>query len=360
MPPRPPRSPGLKPNQHPQSPNHPPPGRPIAGPQGRSPAAPQARPTAGRLALNPSYGFKTPTLEDTQKTRLPKLEGTAKLEGTVQPFQNVSFEDYENEGTTVVTREEIDDQAVISGGHASSNEGDLQESTVIPTFALICPLLHSKIILKSEGTVIIGRSPSVEITLPAKKVSRKHAEIKFDGHGYSIHDLGSTNGTFVNGSRIHRRRRLRSGMKIDIGAFTFDVIELATADEDIDVHHGEDANQETVVNLGVDLAGSLEELSIAEVVQFIETIGKTGRLDFFEGSNNGVVWIEDGTVIHAEFGPDFGLKAAITLFGKQEGNFEFKRCKVQCPHSVMKATTWLLMEAARLADEAAMEKTDLD
>jgi EAL domain-containing protein (putative c-di-GMP-specific phosphodiesterase class I) len=48
----------------------------------------------------------------------------------------------------------------------------------------------------------IGRRPGLELTLPADSVSKAHAEIYWDGGGLRLRDLGSTNGTFVNGEPV--------------------------------------------------------------------------------------------------------------------------------------------------------------
>ena len=50
--------------------------------------------------------------------------------------------------------------------------------------------------------LIIGRHDECEVTLPDRQVSRNHARIFWDGYGYSIEDLGSKNGTHVNGVDI--------------------------------------------------------------------------------------------------------------------------------------------------------------
>ena len=53
-----------------------------------------------------------------------------------------------------------------------------------------------------EREVIIGRSSACKLRLPSKNVSRKHARIFFRNDEYYIEDLGSTNGTYVNGIRV--------------------------------------------------------------------------------------------------------------------------------------------------------------
>jgi pSer/pThr/pTyr-binding forkhead associated (FHA) protein len=60
----------------------------------------------------------------------------------------------------------------------------------------------NKVIELREEEVIIGRGSSCKLRLPSKSVSRKHARIFFRNDEYYIEDLGSTNGTYVNGIRV--------------------------------------------------------------------------------------------------------------------------------------------------------------
>lgn len=62
----------------------------------------------------------------------------------------------------------------------------------------------------------IGRWPDNDIVLPDRMVSRHHAHIHREGDCYVLEDLGSTNGTFVNGARLGSRHRLDDGDRIQI------------------------------------------------------------------------------------------------------------------------------------------------
>lgn len=74
----------------------------------------------------------------------------------------------------------------------------------------------SKVIELGEGEIIIGRIPECEIQLSAEDISRKHARLFFHNEEYHIEDLGSTNGTYVNGIKIVKCA-LRSNDHINIG-----------------------------------------------------------------------------------------------------------------------------------------------
>ena len=68
----------------------------------------------------------------------------------------------------------------------------------------------------SDPTAGIGRDPSNLIQLHDTEVSRRHAELRSDGRGYVLSDLGSSNGTFVNGQRVERHE-LTSGDQVQLG-----------------------------------------------------------------------------------------------------------------------------------------------
>ncbi|MEW6083604.1 MAG: FHA domain-containing protein [Chloroflexota bacterium] len=70
-------------------------------------------------------------------------------------------------------------------------------------------------LIKSE--VVIGRDDGVEIVISTPAVSRRHARLMLEGDAYAIEDLGSSNGTFVNGDRVIGRRKLQHGDQIRLG-----------------------------------------------------------------------------------------------------------------------------------------------
>ncbi len=65
--------------------------------------------------------------------------------------------------------------------------------------------------------VTVGRSSSNDVVLDDPAVSRRHAALERLAAGWSIHDLGSRNGTYVNGEPLERERPLYSGDEIVMG-----------------------------------------------------------------------------------------------------------------------------------------------
>jgi pSer/pThr/pTyr-binding forkhead associated (FHA) protein len=71
------------------------------------------------------------------------------------------------------------------------------------------------------GSAVIGREPANGVPLDRDTTaSRRHAQISAEGGGYRIQDLGSANGTFVNGARV-TESLLNPGDEVSIGGTRF-------------------------------------------------------------------------------------------------------------------------------------------
>jgi hypothetical protein len=70
-----------------------------------------------------------------------------------------------------------------------------------------------------EEPIAIGRLPDCDIVLNDPNVSRRHAEVRRRGNDFVVVDLGSTNGTKVNGDGV-KQRRLADGDEISVGNTT--------------------------------------------------------------------------------------------------------------------------------------------
>lgn len=67
------------------------------------------------------------------------------------------------------------------------------------------------------GPIIVGRSPGADIVIGASYVSARHARFNLMGASLFVEDLGSTNGTAVNGYTISEPVALRDGDVVNVG-----------------------------------------------------------------------------------------------------------------------------------------------
>ena len=105
-----------------------------------------------------------------------------------------------------------------------------------PTAAVVSPMgapataVKNPRLVKSDGSVvliqdgsnIVGRDEGLSVSLPGESsVSRQHARLDKAGDDVRISDMGSTNGTFINGARLSGETLLKPGDNIQFGAIAF-------------------------------------------------------------------------------------------------------------------------------------------
>ncbi len=74
-------------------------------------------------------------------------------------------------------------------------------------------------ILLGDEPILVGRVPPCSVVLSASAVSREHCRIELVDDHAEVTDLGSTNGTFVNGVRIAGRTAIQHGAVIQVGSY---------------------------------------------------------------------------------------------------------------------------------------------
>ncbi len=105
--------------------------------------------------------------------------------------------------------------------------GNLANTAPITTVASGLPSLvlineGGKQVRLSSPTTVIGRAPECDMVIKASDVSKRHCRILLSANQVVIEDLGSSNGTFVNGEQIERVR-LRDGDELELGGHVFKV-----------------------------------------------------------------------------------------------------------------------------------------
>jgi pSer/pThr/pTyr-binding forkhead associated (FHA) protein len=73
---------------------------------------------------------------------------------------------------------------------------------------------------RPTARVVIGRQADSDFVIDDRTVSRRHAAIHREGPSWILEDLGSTNGTHVNGDSVKRRAAIKPGDEIGFGAAT--------------------------------------------------------------------------------------------------------------------------------------------
>lgn len=98
------------------------------------------------------------------------------------------------------------------------------------------------------------------------------------------------------------------------------------------------------------LKGSLQSISLMDVVQLLNVNRKTGKLYVINGKRSGILFVQNGQVIHAETPDTNGETAAFDVLEWEKGEFEFIGTKIQAPTSIRRSLQDLLMESARTSD----------
>ena len=70
--------------------------------------------------------------------------------------------------------------------------------------------------------LVIGRGRGADVVIAEPTMSRAHAAIGYDGEGFFVQDLGSTNGTRVNGTR-EQKSSLKDGDEVQLGKLLLSV-----------------------------------------------------------------------------------------------------------------------------------------
>jgi sigma-B regulation protein RsbU (phosphoserine phosphatase) len=112
--------------------------------------------------------------------------------------------------------------------------------------------------------VSIGRASDCSIPIKDRYLSRKHAEIIADGNTWVLKDLGSANGTYLNGSRVERDEQLKTGDRIRLGD-TEIVFETSERSTDRFIAVAESAISATIAIPVHDIADKPEEKDVARL-----------------------------------------------------------------------------------------------
>ncbi len=182
-------------------------------------------------------------------------------------------------------------------------------------------------VLEPGKTYRIGRDRANAIFVPAHAVSRIHAEIVEEKGKWIVRDLGSRNGTLVNGERVIERP-LRHGDRITVGNVDLSYHEANEAEtrELLEKRaRGPGGDTARIVFGSEEFFGDLENVSVTEIAQFLHHNRKTGCLAVRErGGREGRLHFVLGEIVHAECGSEQGEGVAERLLLARSGRFSFR------------------------------------
>ncbi len=116
----------------------------------------------------------------------------------------------------------------------------------VPTLQVVAGPLAGRRFRLDRDAVLIGRNSDCDIVLDPKSVSRRHASVFRKGLVFELHDLRSTQGTFVDGQRISDPVVLQDGMTVKIGE-----VLLAFSNRTVQIH--DESNDQSTVYAAIDL-----------------------------------------------------------------------------------------------------------
>lgn len=206
-------------------------------------------------------------------------------------------------------------------------------------------------ILAPDKTVTIGRAPECELSVPSNRISRKHAEVIWKDGRPLLKDLGSQNGTLVNGKRIQGEHQLVDGDEVTVGPFlcTYKFGFTGPAAP----KGGPDLNGLTQPMVGDAMAGRLDQMSLFELLQTLEFNKKSGTLEVFgtDGADGRIV-LQDGQPTFSATESKQADEAVYELLAQKQGQFSFSPAVEETSRNIQKPMTMILLEAGRRIDEA--------
>lgn len=209
--------------------------------------------------------------------------------------------------------------------------------------------------LPEDGEIVIGRSSELDMVLVEDMVSRRHAKILVEAGDIFLEDLGSTNGSFVNGEKVSRTK-LAEGDRILIGT---SIIKVVASDGSSSVQdakaHMQDVTSAKPSTAASTMTGSIAEVALPDLLQLFSASKKTGVLQITTESDVGSIYLDDGMVEFAAVNGDETVppeKAFYRILVWESGTFDLlPKAEREFPTKIQLSIEGLLMEGMRQLDE---------
>jgi hypothetical protein len=205
--------------------------------------------------------------------------------------------------------------------------------------------------LGDNQEIFVGRSSDLDMVLVEDMVSRRHARIACTNDQIVIEDLGSTNGTFVNGEKI-KKTTLKEGDRVLIGTSILKVVSMDPSSpaprrrlEEPSMRTGQTKT----------MSGSIDEIPLPDLLQLFGTSKKSGVLVIRSDEDVGKIYLRKGIVTYATIN-DLAdmppLKSVYRVLTWTGGTFDLEPAEERVITGEVSATVQeLLMEGLRQIDE---------
>jgi hypothetical protein len=184
-------------------------------------------------------------------------------------------------------------------------------------------------------------------------VSRRHAKIIVSDDQIVIQDLGSTNGTFVNGEKI-KRAKLNEGDRILIGTSIIKLVAADPTSAGASLQKME-AQARTRSTQARTMSGSIDEVPLPDLMQLFSTSKKSGVLVVRTDDAEGKIFLEKGAIVFGSVNDQEEvppLKSLIRILTWEHGTFDMEPAVERSfPTRLDMSTEGILMEGFRQIDE---------
>lgn len=214
--------------------------------------------------------------------------------------------------------------------------------------------------------VAIGRHESNDIQLHARNVSNHHVEILNEADGVVVHDLSSTNGTYLNDEKV-RQCQLTSGDRIGVGSHVLTVhlkprkiaweganrlyrdgtFEVGARGHLLALKTGSEQGRKTHPS------NNPRDLAVSDLLKILSTNTLSTTLVVRRASEEVRIFVDNGRVMHAEGGNAKAEKALYRVFGWDNATYELMELPTSSsvPHTVALPVDTLIMEGIQQAEE---------
>jgi hypothetical protein len=201
--------------------------------------------------------------------------------------------------------------------------------------------------------IVVGRSSDLDMVLVEEMVSRKHARIAYEDDAIVIEDLGSTNGTFVNGEKI-KRAQLKEGDRVLIGTSILKVIVV----EGPPSEHARPTLEVVAAQRRTSprtMSGAIDEVPLPDLLQLFSTSKKSGTLVVRTEEDVGRIYLKKGVISYATINDLDDLppiKCIFRMLTWLKGLFDFDPAETKEFAKPVEVTVQeVLMESMRQLDE---------